>query len=479
VQYLIHPRLESLRDSRSGSFLRLLTFNIRYSSSSCLLLFVVVIVQATKEWTMALAAGKPDTASAAADRALWVTYINVALYALCYQLQSPVEPFLIKSLSEKAGHADTVNQTYGNLRAFFSTIQTIGSPLVGILLDRVGIRKASAMVFLASALSYTILASASNLSLLFLSKVPTALQHAFLVAQATAATSCAGDSAARAAALGRMTTAYTIGATIGPALGGFLADHGDFYIGAKIAVFGSLLSVALSLAYLPNVTKPSEQHELKRKRSFVDELRHSGEIAMRSSLWPLLMVKVLGGVSSSMHSSALPLVLTQTLGFEPSQLGASMSFSMFAVAAFGAVAMAPLTQLLGSSGIVHYGLLARAALGGTVAMIVGSASGYTPSLLMQIVTVGVLHALASHLLATGLTTQTTGAVAKDEQGALLGLEHGLFSMARIGGPVLGTNLLSMGGSLWLVESACGAVDVLLVASLLVTMSTRSSSGKRE
>jgi OCT family organic cation transporter-like MFS transporter 18 len=429
--------------------------------------------------TMAPATEKSGAASAA-DRALWVTYINITLYALCYQLQSPVEPFLIKSLSEKAGHADNVSQTYGNLQAFFSTIQTIGSPLVGILLDRVGIRKASAMVFLASALSYAILASASDLPLLFLSKVPTALQHAFLVAQATAATSTAGDSAARAAALGRMTTAYTIGATIGPALGGFLADHGDFYVGAKIAVFGSLVSVALSLAYLPNVTKPSEHaHELKRKRSFLDELRHSGEIAMRSSLWPLLMVKVLGGVSSSMHSSALPLVLTQKLHFEPSQLGFSMSFSMFAVAAFGAVAMAPLTQLLGSSGMAHYGLLARAALGGIMAMIVGSASGYTPSLLMQLVTAGVLHALASHSLSTGLTTQTTGAVAKDEQGALLGLEHGLFSMARIGGPVLGTSLLSMGGSLWLVESACGAVDVLLVASLIVTMATRSSSGKRE
>jgi hypothetical protein len=50
--------------------------------------------------------------------------------------------------------------------------------------------------------------------LLFYSKLPTALQHAFLVAQATAATSTAGDDSARAQALGRMTTAYTIGGTL-------------------------------------------------------------------------------------------------------------------------------------------------------------------------------------------------------------------------------------------------------------------------
>lgn len=149
---------------------------------------------------------KQSPAVSSADKiALWVTYINIVLYALCYQLQRPVEPFLIESLS-KGENAETVSQTYGNLQAFFSTIQTIGSPLVGILLDRVGIRKASAMVFLSSALSYAILASASDLNWLFWSKVPTALQHAFLVAQATAAISTGGDSVTRAAALGRMTT---------------------------------------------------------------------------------------------------------------------------------------------------------------------------------------------------------------------------------------------------------------------------------
>lgn len=135
--------------------------------------------------------GSKAPAAAAAnssDRAaLLITYVNIILYALCYQLQRPVEPFLVQALSEKAGNnVDSVNQTYGRLNSFFSTVQTIGSPLVGILLDRVGIRYASALVFLSSALSYGILASSTDLTLLFVSKIPTALQHAFLVAQATA-----------------------------------------------------------------------------------------------------------------------------------------------------------------------------------------------------------------------------------------------------------------------------------------------------
>ena len=54
----------------------------------------------------------------------------------------------------------------------------------------------------------------------------------------------------RAVALG--TTAYTIGATVGPALGGRLAsssgDGGgsDLYVGARLAVWLSLISAALS-----------------------------------------------------------------------------------------------------------------------------------------------------------------------------------------------------------------------------------------
>jgi MFS family permease len=410
---------------------------------------------------------------------LWVTYVNIALYALSYQLQTPVEPFLIKKLSEEAGDADGVNRTYGNLQSFFQTIQTIGSPVVGIILDRIGVRYTSALVFLASAMCYGILAMAYDLQTLFLSKIPTIFQAAFLVAQATAATSTGNDAAARAAALGRMTTAYTVGATLGPILGGYLADRGNFYIGAKVAVVGSLISVVLSLVFLTDETNKEEKQsstdstekegkKLEKKRSFLNELRHSGEMALRSSLWPLLMVKVLGGVVASMHSTAMPLMLTQQLNLEPSQLGLSMSGSMMAVAAFGAVGMSPLTKALGPPRMTYLGLLGRAALGLAMAAIISIAIGHGDAFLMQIISVAIMHALASHTLATGLTTQTTGAVASEERGSLLGLEHSLFSLARIAGPKLATSLLSFGNGMWPVEIACGVSDVLLVLALLAT-----------
>ena len=450
----------------------------------------------------------PNQKNDHATTILWVTYLNLVLYALSYQLQRPVEPFLIQSLIEKnsdAGNSDEdsahdVRMAYGNLQSFFQAIQTIGSPLVGILLDRLGVRNTSALVFLASAMSYAMLAAATDLRGLFLSKLPTVLQAAFLVAQATATTTLqqSGDTAtdesitaARAAALGRMTTAYTIGATLGPMMGGKLATHGDYTIGAKLAVAGSLASVVLSLVFLPsnhqhhlhsNPKKeddPQPQEKQTPTKNFLQELQHSGKLLIRSGLWPLLMIKVLGGVMASVHSTAMPLIMTKDgLGWEPSQLGFVMSSSMFAVAAFGAVAMAPLTQIMEGSrlGMMQWGLLTRAMMGCLLAWIISSSldkeNGISTSsglMYSSVISVSIWHALASHTLATGLTTKTTGLVSKEEQGALLGLEHGLFSLARIVGPTIGTRLLEWGG-LWSVEITCGVMDVILAVlsvSLLV------------
>ena len=235
--------------------------------------------------------------------------------------------------------------------------------------------------------------------------------------------------------------------------------------------------------YLPNrtVTKGDKQEtsnvDGSNKRSFLQDAIHSGKIAMRPNIWPLLAVKVIGGVCASMHSTAIPLVLTQVLHFEPQQLGMVMSCGMFAVAFFGAFFMAPLTKILGSLGMMNAGMLSRSVLGLVMAGMVMTYSSIlsdstnsitTEFVLVQVIIVSILHNLSQHVLATGLTTQTTGSVDKNEQGALLGLEHSLFSFSRIGGPAIGMALFGLGGVLH-VEMACGSIDVLTVAFLYMIL----------
>jgi hypothetical protein len=161
-----------------------------------------------------------------------------------------------------------------------------------------------------------------------------------------------------------------------------------------------------------------------------------------------------------------------------------MSASMFSVAAFGAVALAPATRFLGGTArMAQTGLVVRALLGFAMAAIVSTMMATTSrdddnnstrqQHILLVTAVSVLHGLAQHMTAMALTTQTTGAVTAQEQGSLLGLEHGLFSLARIAGPALGTTLLE--SSFWSVAAACGAIDASLVAILILTAIRASST----
>jgi MFS family permease len=495
-----------------------------------------------------------------------VTYLNIVLYAVSYQLQRPVEPYLVRSLiqnnnggggggrggpSSEGDAESSANATYGRLTSFFSFVQTIGSPLVGMLLDRAGPRRTSVAVYSASALSYWMLSVAATPAMLYWSKVPALLQHAFLVGQATVASlPDAGDedggdrgggasSMRRAAALGRMTTAYTAGATLGPALGGYLASGSDLYAGARLAVWGSLASVLLSMAYLkdhrgggnydgddgegggrrgddePGASPSSRIPRGGRDAPFVESASRSLRYLLHPTIGPLLFVKLLNGVSSSAFTTVLPLILANKLNFTTGQLGVFMSASSLTVAAFSAVGMAPAMACVGNVS----DRLARAGIGCRIVSMVlfgivgsqtmlaalpaagpptleagGDAAGGAPNVGLALTTLAsVAASLSSHVHATALTTLTTGAVPPGERGAILGLEHGLFSLARIVGPPLGTTLLSWrgpsslalgsiatagAGGLWWVIDACVVMDVALMACLNVWSSRSSSIEKK-
>jgi len=304
------------------------------------------------------------------------------------------------------------------------------------------------------------------------------LQHAFLVGQATVSRSCNDDTnemdagegedsaAQRAAALGRMTTAYTIGATIGPALGGILAvEKEDLYVGARLAVWGSIVSLVLSVVYLKDHTAQNEQRNKKNeKSSFVDSLKNALQLLWHPNVSSLLLLKLLNGVSSSAFNTILPLLFANRLHLPPSYVGYLMSASSLSVAVFAGVGITPAMKYFGRNDarrLAVVGIAMRVFSMLIFAIMISAfisngmnvhkeqnstTSAPIPILsnngFLSITAAAVLISLSSHMHATSCTTLTTGAVSSDERGALLGLEHGLFAMARIVGPPMGTWLLS-------------------------------------
>jgi hypothetical protein len=270
-----------------------------------------------------------------------------------------------------------------------------------------------------------------------------------------------------------MTTAYTVGATLGPALGGYVASKSDLYAGARLAVWGSLASVFLSMAYLrdhrrgggggsggdgsdeSSSSSSSRTPRLGGKDpSFVKSAWKSLRYLLHPTIGPLLFVKLLNGVSSSAFATILPLILANKLNFTTAQLGMFMSASSLIVAAFSAVGMIPAMACVGneSDRLAYAGIGCRLVsmvlfgiVGSRVVMLAAlppaepsttpggvdddAAKGGASNVGLALTTLAsVAVSLSSHVHATALTTLATGAVPPDERGTILGLEHGLFSL---------------------------------------------------
>jgi len=141
---------------------------------------------------------------------IYLIYSLVVLYALCYQFQSPIQPFLIEKLVKSEGADGDVATTLGRVNSLFGFAQGFGSLVMGAILDRFGVRFGFIVNFLACALQYWLLSISNSLTILYLSKIPGVAVAGFLCAQ-TAIAKITTEGQERIQALGRLTTAYTVG----------------------------------------------------------------------------------------------------------------------------------------------------------------------------------------------------------------------------------------------------------------------------
>lgn len=241
-----------------------------------------------------------------------IVYLLVIIYAVCYQLQSPLEPFLV----EKLVKGESAATAYAKLRSFFSLVQLVGSFIVGFLIDRVGLRTMFTVNFVACALCYAILANTTSIELIYASKLPSVFQAGFLCAQ-TAAAKLTAPGAERASALGRLTSSYTIGATVGPTLGGFLGVTASAWlavVGSLVAIFlvfllpedgGVAAASAAAGAAAGGARRPpavkSAPHKPAPGSSELSLIGRVGEVL--SFTWPLLLTKMVSGFANSAHGA--------------------------------------------------------------------------------------------------------------------------------------------------------------------------------
>jgi hypothetical protein len=330
--------------------------------------------------------------------------------------------------------------------------------------------------FLASAACYAMLSQATTLEILYLSKIPTLLQAGFLCAQ-VAASQATNDGADRVTALGRLTMSYTIGrslnnflcgclvnsaliysqgSVIGPMLGGFLGASGDYYFGAKLAVGGSLLSVFLTLL-MPDSKETVTPQKVDVKNAG-DKVPSILEVA--TLVWLFLATKTITSVANAMAQAAFPLILKDIYHMREAALGITMSVMSAYNGFINGFLLGPALNLLGGNALalIGYCILTMCILS-AVQAVFGLPSIAVMTFgdgMYAFIGLSFLLSMAQYVLATTITSESTTRVDANAKGTLIGLEHALFSGARVFAPQVGVLLLTSGG-VTAVSGACAAV----------------------
>lgn len=408
----------------------------------------------------------PSDQHTSSNLTLYIVYANVILYATCYQLQRPLEPFMVENLVASKG--SSASEEYANLQSFFQILQFFGSLIAGAMLDRIGFKVGFIFNFLASALSYYLLSYATTIEMLYISKIPSMFQFGFLCAQ-MAVSVVTADGETRAKVLGRLTTCYSVGMVVGPSLGGILGSTGDYYYGAKLAVVGSLMSVVLSMM-LPNA--PASVKKSVSNESIVDACNMSAYARVThllSLVWMLLGTKVITSVANSINSTVFPLVMKNTYHYDEKGLGFAMSLLSLVNGAVNAFLIGPFTALLGGSlgrvievsiaglmfGSLAQSLLTQESILDSFFQLVAGRTGDDHGAAAYLACSLFLSG-CQYLLGTTITAESTSVVPRADRGTLLGIEHALFSLARVSSPQIGIKTMN-GYGIHVVSYLCAAV----------------------
>jgi predicted MFS family arabinose efflux permease len=432
---------------------------------------------------MAKAEGKAEGSGSGGNTQLqWIVFLNVALYATCYQLQRPVEPFMIEKLSKADGQSAAEGlASYAKLQSFFSALQMVGSIVVGRLLDRLGPRTMFLVTFVASALSYYLLSQATTIEILYYSKLPTIFQAGFLCAQTTMS-QITSDGTERVTALGRLTMAYTVGTVVGPAVGGYLGSTGDYYYGATLACYGSLLSCLLTLmlpaagahsasAPSPSSSSPSSSSSsLSTSNSkiplFLHRLIPASVVSVVVSVGGLLGLKFVSSTANAMREATMPLVLKNSFAMREQDLGLTYSGFSALNAVINGLLLQPISKYFDGNllTVIHVCLgfcLSACILQAICAQPWIEASSIYNSGQGEYLLTTFIWTISSFVMSTMSTSESTSRVDKDFRGTLLGIEHSLFAAARVAAPTAGVAILRDHGPSGVAMAAASFFSMIL------------------
>lgn len=256
---------------------------------------------------------------------MYMTHFNITLYALCYWIQIGVMPYLTRNLG-----VDT--QMFGVLQTVFSFVQLCGGPIYGRFGDLFGGKYSLILAFSSCVLSYTLLAVAGSIPVLFLSRLPSIVMHCMQGAQMVM-TDITNDED-RASAIGRLGVSYGIGMTIGPLVGGFITKHYSEQAAAASAALGSIISIILVTMFIPANTKAlkdtndsaNEKKNHSKSTGNVFDIKKYSSIFALPNFTFLFSIKVISAIPLGILQSMFSVVAMDYFNLQPQSNGLVLSY---------------------------------------------------------------------------------------------------------------------------------------------------------
>ncbi|MDE5414963.1 MFS transporter [Alkalihalobacterium chitinilyticum] len=367
--------------------------------------------------------------------------LNMFVIMMGIGLVIPILPYYIEQFG-----ASSIE--LGILIAIFSFMQFLLAPFWGRLSDRVGRKPLIALGMFGFAIAEFIFAFATQLWMLFLSRMLAGAFGSAIMPSAMAFVSDRTSERKRGQGMGMLGAAMALGFVVGPGIGGWLAE---INLAAPFVFAGIAASLAglFSLFLLPE-SLPKEQREanaVKQSEVKQSQIAQMGK-AIKSPIGFWLILVFVMSFALANFQAIFGIYALYQFNYSPSQVGTIMVFVGVVGAVAQGVLVGRLTTKFGDDKVVLGALF----IGGIGFIFMSLAFNFTTVLLTTC-----FFFLGNSILRPALNT-TLSRLADGHQGMVMGLNNSFMSLGNVVGALIAGVLFEV--NIYLPYSL-GAVTLLM------------------
>jgi DHA1 family tetracycline resistance protein-like MFS transporter len=351
---------------------------------------------------------------------LFIVFLTVFIDLLGFGIVIPVIP----AFAQNSLHASSA--TIGLIIATFSLMQTIFTPILGKLSDKIGRKPLILLSLAGAAVSYLIFGLATSILMIFISRALAGI-CAGSVSAAQAYIADITTPEKRAKGMGLIGVAFSLGFVFGPALGGVLTNAYGPSMPGFVAAALSGFSFIFAIFALPESLTPEKRAELAQQPQGESRWKELIAVLKSPTIGVLIMLFFFATFSVANIYGTFTLLCLDDFHMTVAQNGYLFGY----MGLIGAIVQ----------GSIHLFTRrfreTRIMIAGCIIMAIGlSMFGVAHSVAMLI---GALTLLA---VGNGMTTPTLLALIsksarRHEQGSVLGINQSASSLARVFGPSWG------------------------------------------